>query len=285
MIGRPNVGKSTLLNRLIGTKVSISSSKAQTTRYRLNGILTEGAYQFVFVDTPGFQIRYRSKLNAQMNQSVREALKDVDCIVVLLEAGKYNEYDDNVIKLLPQNKPVIAVINKVDVLPDKGLVLPQIEALSRRFDFAAIIPISAERDWQVNTLKSTLTQYLPESPFMFEEDDLTDRDDRFFAAEFIREKIFRLSGDEVPYSTHVVIDSFKTEKTLRVIEAKVMVEREGQRAMLLGHEGSVMKRIATEARQDMERLWGCRVHLTVRVLVRAGWMNDPKVLRQFDISA
>ena len=284
LIGRPSVGKSTLLNRLLGTRISITSSKPQTTRQRITGVLTEDANQFVFVDTPGFQTKHRSALNVRMNQAVRDALAEVDVVVALFDAARHTDADDTLLSLFPADqktaKPVIAVLNKVDLLTDKTALLPRLEALSKRYPFAALIPLSAEKGTQLDALKTEMAKHLPTMPWLYSPDELTDRDERFLAAEFIREKIFRLLGDEIPYSTHVVVETFEQENALRRIQARVYVERDSQRAILLGHQGQTMKRIATEARQEMERLFGGKVYLVVLVQVKPGWKDDARTLQR-----
>ncbi|MCL2872108.1 MAG: GTPase Era [Betaproteobacteria bacterium] len=287
LIGRPSVGKSTLLNRLLGTRISITSSKPQTTRQRITGVLTEGANQFIFVDTPGFQTKHRSALNIRMNQAVRDALAEVDVVGAIFDAARHTDADETLLSLLPADqksaKPVIAVLNKVDLLTDKTTLLPRLEALSKRYPFAALIPLSAEKGTQLDALKAEMAQHLPAMPWLYSSDELTDRDERFLAAEFIREKIFRLLGDEIPYSTHVVVETFEQENALRRIQARVYVERDSQRAILLGHQGQTMKRIATEARQEMERLFGGKVYLVVLVQVKPGWKDDARTLQRLGL--
>lgn len=287
LVGRPSVGKSTLLNRLLGAKISITSSKPQTTRQRITGVLTEGAHQFLFVDTPGFQTKHKSALNARMNQTVRDALAEVDVVVTLFDAARHTDADETLLSLLPSDKPVIAVLNKVDLLADKTTLLPRLDALSKRYPFAALIPLSAEKGMQVDALKAEMAKHLPAIPWLYPPDELTDRDERFLAAEFIREKIFRLLGDEIPYSTHVVVETFElegdSERALRRIQARVYVERDSQRAILLGHQGQTMKRIATEARQEMERLFGGKVYLVVLVQVKPGWKDNARTLQHLGL--
>ncbi len=281
VVGRPNVGKSTLVNHLVGEKISITSKKAQTTRHRVKGILTTADAQYVFVDTPGFQTRYRSRLNARMNRSVRESLSDVDAIVVVIEAGRTTEADRAVIRLLPADVPAVVALNKVDALADKRELLPQIAALAQAHPFAALVPVSAEKDYALSDLAATVKPLLPEAQALYAADELTDRDERFLAAEFIREKIFRLLGEEVPYATTVAIDSFEERDGMRRIHATVYVERENQRPILLGERGMRMKEIASAARVDMERLFGGPVFLEVWVRVKRGWADDETELERF----
>jgi GTP-binding protein Era len=274
IVGRPNVGKSTLLNRLVGEKVSITSKKAQTTRHRITGILTTPDAQFIFVDTPGFQTRHRSRLNLRMNRAVTHSLSDVDAAVLVIEAGRTVEADRAVIRLLPAGAKVVVALNKVDELSDKNLLLPQMAELAALFAFAAIVPVSAEKGQALDRLAAAIRPLLPEALPLFGPDEITDRDERFLAAELVREKIFRLLGEEVPYATTVAIDRFVHEGDLRRINASVVVDRENQRAILLGEGGSKMKEIATKARADMERLFGGRVFLEVWVRVKKGWVDD-----------
>ena len=274
IVGRPSVGKSTLVNALVGERISITSRKPQTTRHRIVGVLTEPSVQFVFVDTPGFQTRHGSTLNARLNRAVREALADVDAVVWMIDASRVNEADRRVLALVPDGKPVIAALNKVDLVADKGDILPRIAELAQLREFAAIVPLSAERGTQLDTLKAEIGKLLPEGPPIYGADDLTDRDERFLAAEYVREQIFRRLGDEVPYATTVGIESFEHEGDARRIHAVVWVDKPGQRAILLGRGGETMKAIATEARKSMLRLFGGRVHLEVWVRVKKGWADD-----------
>jgi len=278
IVGRPNVGKSTLLNRLVGQKLSITSKKAQTTRHRVMGIVTTGDAQLAFVDTPGFQTQHRSALNERMNRTVRESLRDVDATVLVVEAGRTTEADRAVIHLLPPHVRVLAALNKIDRLRDRDRLLPQMAELAPLRAFAAIVPVSAEGDEGLDALVAEVRALLPLREAMFGDDELTDRDERFLAAEFIREKIFRLSGDELPYSSTVAIDRFEHDGDLRRIFATVYVDRDNQRAILVGAGGARMKEIASAARADMERLFGGRVYVEIWVRVRRGWADDDKLL-------
>ena len=281
IVGRPNVGKSTLINALVGARISITSRKAQTTRHRLLGILTTAQAQFIFVDTPGFQTEHHSVLNERMNRTVRTSLDDVDAVIWVVDGGRLGAADRAVFALLPRDLPVIAAINKVDRLTDRARVLPFIAELSSLRDFAAIVPISAEKGWQLDTLLAEVGKRLPTGKAVHPEDELTDRDERFLAAEYIREKIFRLLGQEVPYATSVAIDSFEHKAGLRSIHATVYVDKTSQRAMLLGARGERMKSIAASARRDMEQLFGGKVFLEVWVKVKSGWATDERMLNQF----
>ena len=279
--GRPNVGKSTLLNRLVGQRVSITSKKAQTTRHRVTGIVTTDDAQFVFVDTPGFQTKHRSRLNDRMNRAVTQCLSDVEATLVVIEAGRTTDADRAVIRLLPQGSSALVALNKIDQLDDRDALLPQMAELSALFPFAAIVPVSAEKDRGLDALLKAIRTLLPESDPIFGEDEITDRDERFLAAEFVREKIFRLLGEEVPYAATVAIDRFEHRGALRRIYATVHVDRESQRAILLGEGGGRMKEIASAARTDMERLFGGRVYLEVWVRVTRGWADDDAKLKRF----
>jgi GTP-binding protein Era len=281
IVGRPNVGKSTLLNRLVGEKISITSRKAQTTRHRVTGIRTNADTQFIFVDTPGFQTAYRSRLNVRMNRAVTGSLADVDVAVLVIEAGRTQAADRAVIALLPRGARVIVALNKIDRMRDKDALLPQMADLAAAFPFAAIVPVSAEREQGLEPLLAAVRELLPEAPPAYAEDDVTDRDERFLAAEFIREKIFRLLGDEIPYSTTVVVDSFEHDADLRRIHATVFVDRDAHRAILLGEGGSRMKEIASTARGDMERLFGGKVFLEIWIRVKTGWADDETLLTRF----
>ena len=278
IVGRPSVGKSTLLNALVGARVSITSRKPQTTRHRVAGIRTEPGVQFVFVDTPGFQRREASKLNARLNRAVRDALADVDAVVFVVDAACVTEADRAVLALVPASVPAIAVLNKVDAVKDKRSLLPRIAELANLREFVAIVPVSAEKGTDLPALVQAIAGLLPEGPALYDGDALTDRDERFLAGEFLREKIFRLLGDEVPYSTAVMIDSFEQEGELRRIRATVLVDKPGQRAILVGRDGARMKEIATKARADMEALFGGRVFLDVWVRVKSGWADSDAML-------
>jgi len=281
VVGRPNVGKSTLVNHLVGARISITSKKAQTTRHRVNAVLTTADAQYVFVDTPGFQTRYRSRLNARMNRVVRDSLAGVDAIVLVIEAGRTTDADRAIVRLFPAHVPVVAALSKVDALVDKDRLLPQIAELAPMRPFSALVPVSAERNYGSAELLAAVRPLLPEAPPLFGADELTDRDERFLAAEFIREKIFRLLGEEVPYATTVAIDRFEERDGVRRIHATVYVDRANQRPILLGERGARMKEIASNARVDMERLFGGPVFLEVWVRVKRGWADDEAELERF----
>ncbi len=280
IVGRPNVGKSTLLNHLVGQKVSITSRKAQTTRHRITGILTEEHAQFVFVDTPGFQTQHMNALNRGLNRVVSSSLRDVNVVLFVIEARHYDERDQLVLKMLPHDRPVILVINKVDVMADKSELLPFIERLSAEFKFAAIVPVSARQDKQLDTLLEAIRTYLPEGDPIYAADEITDRNERFLAAEILREKIFRFTGEELPYSVSVIIEQFKQEDSgLRRIHAAILVDKDAHKAMLIGKDSAKLKEIATQARLDMEKMFGAKVFLEVWIKVRSGWADSPQMLK------
>ena len=279
IVGRPNVGKSTLLNHLVGQKVSITSRKAQTTRHRVTGIRTEADAQYVFVDTPGFQTQHRNALNRVMNRTVTQVLQDVDVVLFVVEALHFDSRDSQVLALLPQDRPVLLVINKVDQVAEKNDLLPFMQKLSALFAFTAIVPVSAQQSVQLEELLHEIRPHLPESVPMFSEDEITDRSERFLAAELLREKIFRQSGEEIPYSVSVEIEKFEMEGSMRRIHAAVVVDRPGQKAILIGKGGEKLKLIATQARQDMEKLFDGKVYLEVWVKVRSGWADDERAVK------
>jgi GTPase len=279
IVGRPNVGKSTLLNHLVGQKISITSHKAQTTRHRITGILTDEHSQFVFMDTPGFQTKHKNALNRGMNRVVGNAMRDVNLVLFVIEARHYDEHDRQVLNLLPQDVPVILVINKMDYFTDKNDSLPFIEKLAQERDFTAIVPVSAKQNKHLDTLLEAIRPHLPEGAAFYAEDEITDRSERFLAAELLREKVFRFTGEEVPYSASVMIEQFKQEGTLRRIHAAILVDKEAHKAMLIGKGGAKLKEIATHARLDMEKLFNGKVFLEVFVKVKSGWADDEQVLK------
>lgn len=279
IVGRPNVGKSTLLNHLIGQKISITSRKAQTTRHRITGILTEDKTQFVFVDTPGFQTQHTNALNRSMNRVVTNSLREVNVVLFVLEARHFDERDKQVLELLPQDRPVILVINKADLMQDKNELLPFIQEVAALRHFAAIVPVSARQDKHLDTLLDAIRPFLPEGEHLYAEDDITDRNERFLAAELLREKVFRFTGDELPYSVSVIIEQFKLEGKLRRIHAAILVDKDAHKAMLIGSKGEKLKEIATQARLDMEKLFDGKVFLEVFVKVRSGWADSAQMLK------
>jgi GTP-binding protein Era len=281
IVGRPNVGKSTLLNALVGQKISITSDKPQTTRHRITGIRTQGVAQCVFVDTPGFQTRHGSALNRSLNRTVRGVLSDVDVVLFVVEAGKFTLEDAKVLALLPEGKPVLLVANKLDRLHRRDDVLPWLASMRERRDFAEFVPLAAKREGDAARLLSIVAPYLPQQPWFYDEDALTDRSERFLASELIREKLFRLTGDELPYSCTVVLDKFEEDGDLRRIAATIIVEREAHKGMVIGDGGERLKRIGSEARQELERLLEAKVFLELWVKVRSGWASNEEHLRSY----
>jgi len=281
IVGRPNVGKSTLLNALVAQKISITSSKAQTTRHRITGVRTVGTTQFVFVDTPGFQTRHGAALNRSLNRAVVGVLADVDVGLLIVEAGRFGAGDGAVLALVDPAKPVLLVANKLDLVTRRADLAPWLQQMQQRHPFAEFVPMSAERPADVERLLAIVEKYLPERPWLYAEDALTDRTDRFLAAEVVREKLFRLTGDELPYTSTVVIDQYEEEGGLRRIAATIVVEREAHKGMIIGAGGERLKRIGSEARQELERLLDARVFLELWVKVKSGWADDEAHLRSY----
>ena len=293
IIGRPNVGKSTLLNRLVGQKISITSRKAQTTRHRILGIATTADAQFVFVDTPGFQTRHKSVLHRSMHRAIRDAVAGVACVLFVVEGGRFGDEDQAVLSLLPSvddGTPVILVINKSDALDDKRSLLPFMQARATEHPWAAIVPVSAKTGHQIDDLMSEIAKLLPVAPPLFDADDLTDRSERFLVSEMIREKVFRQLGDELPYGMTVVIDRFVEEPSRGEsmqdgrfcrIAATIVVERASHKAMLIGTGGGKLKLIGSEARGDIEKLLQARCHLELWVKVKSGWADSASLVKSF----
>ena len=286
IVGRPNVGKSTLLNALVGQKVSITSSKAQTTRHRITGIRTVGPSQFVFVDTPGFQTRHTAALNRTLNRTVQSVLADVDAVLFVVEAGRFGLDDAKVLALMPPGKPVLLIANKLDTVVRRSDLAPWLKGMQERHAFAQFVPLSARKADDVKRLLGIVEPYLPEQAWFFEEDALTDRSDRFLASEIIREKLFRLTGDELPYTSTVVIDRYEEEGTAQTnrlvkIAASIVVEREAHKGMIIGSGGERLKRIGSEARQELETLLDAKVFVELWVKVRSGWADDDQHLRSY----
>jgi GTP-binding protein Era len=279
IVGRPNVGKSTLLNALIGAKVSIVSRKAQTTRHRIHGVLTREHDQFVFVDTPGFQTRHGGTMNKMMNRVVTQTLSDVDVVVHVIEAGKWSDGDANLLPLMKSQPRTVLAVNKTDLLKDREAMFPFVAKVMERHNYDAVVPVSAAKSRQLDDLLNEIAKGLPENEPMFEADTLTDRSMRFIAGELIREKIFRLVGDELPYGSTVVIEQWEELPKLTRIAACVIVERDSHKPILLGNQGERMKRIATEARQDIAKLIDSTVHLEIYIKVRKGWADRESQLR------
>ncbi len=282
IVGRPNVGKSTLLNALVGVKLSITSDKAQTTRHRLLGVRSEGEVQYAFVDTPGFQLRHTRALNRAMNRTVTAALAEVDVVLWVVESGQLGADDERVGALIPPGKPTILVANKLDRVARRDTLLPWLQQLGATHrGLAEIVPMSARRAADVRRLLEIIAPYLPAGEWGYDADALTDRSERFLAAEILREKLFRLTGDELPYSSAVLIEQFEQEGQLRRIAAAIVVEREGHKAMVIGAGGERLKRISSEARQEMQQLFGAPVFLEVWVRTRSGWADDARAVRAF----
>lgn len=279
IVGRPNVGKSTLLNRLVGQKISITSRKAQTTRHRVTGIHTTTEAQFVFIDTPGFQTRHAGALNKSMNKRVRETLADVDVVMMLVEAGRLTPEDKQVMQLLPDNRPVLLVVNKIDYAKDRAELMAFVQQVSTERNFTEIVPVSAKQGKNLDELLKTIQSHLPEGAPMYGEDDVTDQTERQLAAELIREKVFRLCGDEIPHAAAVSIEKFEEVGALRRIFATILVDRDGHKAIVIGKSGEKLKEISTQARLDMERAFEGKVYLEVWVKVKGGWADDIRMLR------
>ena len=280
IVGRPNVGKSTLLNRVVGAHVAITSRKAQTTRHRIMGLFTDKRSQFIFVDTPGFQTQHQNALNREMNRTVGQVANEVDVVVMVIDASGWDERDAPVLGLIPQGAKVILALNKVDRVEDKARVVQALEESLKRRDFAALVPISAEKGTQVRALLYEVRKLLPEAEAIYGEDEITDRPERFLAAELVRERIFRLLGDELPYSIAVDIEQFVLDGNLRRIAATIYVDRPSHKAIVIGEKGATLKRIGTEARHAMEELFGSKVFLETHVKVKSGWADSDVALRQ-----
>ncbi|WP_429945902.1 GTPase Era [Bibersteinia trehalosi] len=281
IVGRPNVGKSTLLNKILGQKISITSRKAQTTRHRILGIKTEGAYQEIYVDTPGLHIEEKRAINRLMNRAASSAIGDVDMVIFVVEGTKWTDDDEMVLNKLRSTKaPVVLAINKVDNIKEKEELLPHITELSQKFPFKDIVPISAQKGNNMQILEKLVRENLREGLHHYPEEYVTDRSQRFMASEIIREKLMRFMGDELPYSVTVEIEQFKVnERGTYEINGLILVERDGQKKMVIGNKGQKIKVIGTEARADMERLFDNKVHLELWVKVKAGWADDERALR------
>ncbi len=281
IVGRPNVGKSTLMNALVGQKISITSRKAQTTRHRITGINTTEDAQYIFVDTPGFQTRHSTALNRSLNRAVTSTLTSVDAILFVIEAGRFSPDDQKVLDLIPPGVPTLLIANKLDRVNDKTTLYPFMQQVSALREFAEIVPLSAKHPEDIQRLLETIKPYLPEGEPIYGEDDLTDRSARFLAAEILREKVFRWTGDELPYTSTVVIDKFEEEGRLKRIFATILVERDSHKAMVIGKKGAKLKQISTEARMDMEKLFDGPVYLETFVKVKSGWADNEAGLRAY----
>ena len=286
IVGKPNVGKSTLLNALVGQKISITSRKAQTTRHRITGIRTQGATQYVFVDTPGFQTRHSTALNKSLNKTVMGAVGDVDLVLFVVEAGNFTLADAKVLSLLKPGIPALLVANKLDMVNRRAEIAPWLRDMQERHPFAEFVPMSAKQPKDIERLLGICDKYLPEQGWWYANDELTDRSEKFLASEIIREKLFRLTGDELPYTSTVVIEKFdeepgKTANRLVRIAATIVVERDGHKAMVIGDKGEKLKRIGTESRMELEKLLDAKVFIELWVKVRSGWADDEARVRSF----
>ena len=278
--GRPNTGKSSLLNKLIGEKIAIVSPKAQTTRRTLTGILSTKTCQFVFVDLPGYQTKHVNVLNRALNRQATDGASDCDLVLFVVDASRFGQPDRDVLERIPAEQRVIAVVNKVDLVKNQLELLPFIERLQKEARFQAIVPVSARSGRNLPELLKVVEGLLPEGPAAYPADQLTDKDERFFAAEILREKLFQMLGEELPYRCEVALESFKEEGRLRRIEATIWVERDSQKAIVIGAKGEQLKRISTAARKDMERLFDGKVYLGVWVKVKRDWSGDARLLKQ-----
>ncbi len=280
IVGRPNVGKSTLLNHLLGQKISITSRKPQTTRHQVLGIKTEGDHQIIFIDTPGLHMNAAKAINRYMNRAASSAIRDVDLVVFVVDRTAWTEEDEMVLQqVLQSGRPCLLVVNKVDLIDDKADLLPHLQTLDQKADFAAILPVSALRQHNVDELEEQILPFLPESVHFFPEDQITDRSQRFLAAEIVREKIMRQLGEELPYAITVEIEEFSLEDAVLHISAVIFVERKGQKIILIGEKGARLRSIGSDARKDMETLFGDKVMLRLWVKVKSGWSDDERALR------
>lgn len=280
LVGRPNVGKSTLLNRLLGQKISITTPKPQTTRHRLLGIKTEPGRQVVYVDTPGLHLQEKRAVNRYMNRAARSAVTDVDVVVFVVEALRWTDEDDHVLEALAAGEaPVVLAVNKVDRVKDKGRLLPFLQEVAQKMGFLEVIPLSASKGEQVDVLEQALLRHLPVSPPLFPEEQVTDRSERFLAAELVREKLMLRLGEELPYALAVEIERFEEKEGIVHIDALIWVEREGQKKIVVGRGGHVLREVGRAARLDMEKLFGNKVFLQLWVKVKEGWSDDERALK------
>lgn len=288
IVGKPNVGKSTLLNALVGQKISITSRKAQTTRHRITGMRTVGDDQFVFVDTPGFQTRHANALNRSLNKTVLGAVGDVDLVLFVVESGQFNQADERVLQLLKPDIPVLLLANKLDTIHRRAEIAPWLQDMQKRYPFKELVPMSAKNTKDVERLLGICKAYLPQQDWWYDAEELTDRSEKFLASEIIREKLFRLTGEELPYTSTVVIEKFEEEPLISKpggrmvrIAATIVVERDGHKAMVIGDQGDRIKRIGMEARVELEKLMDAKVFLEMWVKVRSGWADDEARVRSF----
>lgn len=279
IVGRPNVGKSTLLNRLVGQKLSITSDRPQTTRHRIIGIVTQPDAQLLFLDSPGFQTRVGGALNRVLNRTSLQVAEDADLTVLVCDATGWTSDDETFAKRLPRSHPLVLVLNKIDRVADKARLLPWVERLQTEYQFEAVVPVSARTGRQVPALLSVCAGLLPEGPAIYGPDELTDRSERFLAAEMIREKLFRQLGDELPYQSTVEIERFEELPKLRRVFASVLVEREAQKGIVVGSGGERIRSLSMESRADLEQLFGCKVYLELFVKVKSGWADSEASLR------
>ena len=283
IIGQPNVGKSTLLNFILGQKLSITSRKAQTTRNQILGIHSEKDIQFIFVDTPGYQQKFLNQMNKRMNKSVTSVFHDVDVVIFMSEPKTLNEIEIELVKMIPNDTPVINLINKIDRVKNKNKILELIDINSELQIFKKIIPASIKLKDNHKIILQEIAEFLPEQDFIFDVDDITDKNERFLAAEIIREKIFRLTGDELPYSIAVEIENFEHKDNLRRIFATILVDKDSQKPVVIGKDGEKLKRISTESRRDMEKLFQSKIWLEIWVKVQKNWFDDARALKSLGI--
>lgn len=283
IIGQPNVGKSTLLNFILGQKLSITSRKAQTTRNQILGIHSENDIQFIFVDTPGYQQKFLNQMNKRMNKSVTSVFHDVDVVIFMSEPKTLNEIEIDLVKMIPNDTPIINLINKIDRVKNKNKILELIDINSELQIFKKIIPASIRSKDNQKIILQEIAEFLPEQDFIFDVDDITDKNERFLAAEIIREKIFRLTGDELPYSIAVEIENFEHKDNLRRVFATILVDKDSQKPVVIGKDGEKLKRISTESRRDMEKLFQSKVWLEIWVKVQKNWFDDARALKSLGI--
>jgi len=281
IVGRPNVGKSTLLNRILGQKLSIITRKPQTTRHQILGIKTNDNIQALYVDTPGIHKKAKREMNRLMNKAATSVISDVDVVVFVVDARYWTDEDELVFqKIKHLEKPVILVLNKIDLVKDKKRLLPRLEALSQKMAFHAVFPISAAKGENVESLEKTISALLPKGTHLFPDDQITDKDEKFLIAEIVREKLMRLTGGEVPYGMAVTVELMKFENTVLHIDAVIWVERKGQKTIIIGNKGDKLKEVGKQARLDLEKLFGCKIYLTLWVKVKEGWSDNDKLLGQ-----
>jgi GTP-binding protein Era len=283
IIGQPNVGKSTLLNFILGQKLSITSRKAQTTRNQILGIHTLENTQYIFVDTPGYQQKFLNEMNKRMNKSVTSVMHDVDLVIFMSEPNELNEVEKKLLDQIPKNVPIINLINKIDKIKNKNQILELIKLNTELDFFKKIIPASIKLKDNQRVILDEIREFLPQQPFIFDADEITDKNERFLAAEIIREKIFRLTGDELPYVIAVEIDDFQTTGNLRRVFASILVDKDSQKPLLIGKNGEKLKKISSDSRRDMEKLFGSKVWLEVWVKVQKNWFDDARALKSLGI--